>query len=161
MIIVPSQISLTKWVLQNAHFSRERSEVREWNRLVHSHTTGKWPMRFWTPRPSLSLPGQAVAPAGSKPLCGRLLHSQTCPMAREQALQRLQGPRKRCLWPGALLFPLLPKVGNWMGPRKGESALYPSHSCQAAVKLEANSGSNTKLTPWLWVSVSLLVEWRF
>ena len=90
MIIFPSQISLTKWVLQNAHFSRERSEVREWNRLVHSHTTGKWPMRFWTPRPSLSLPGQAVAPAGSKPLCGRLLHSQTCPMAREQVLQRLQ-----------------------------------------------------------------------
>lgn len=46
MIAFPPQISLARLAVQNAHFFRAESEVREGNRLVHSHTAGQWQMGF-------------------------------------------------------------------------------------------------------------------
>lgn len=44
MITFTPQISLARLAVQNAHIFREESEVRERNRLVHSHTAGQWQM---------------------------------------------------------------------------------------------------------------------
>lgn len=72
----------------------------------------------------------------------------------------LSGPRKRLLWPGALLLPLLPKSGIEWG--KGRGRLLCIHLTTAG---RCWSWSQilvqTLNSPHDWVSVFSFVKWRF